>query len=153
MTKRGFGIMLGVLAALIILVMIGSVARADEPLRPAPLIDETDVDAVRWQEYEAKRAWFDRVGKRMVLHGRREGVVTRTVGGRLQGTIAPPSIYTNAACDSKQECEKKVDELCESAGHGGRKDSEITDHGNGESTCSGHCKDNGAVAFVTCNPA
>jgi hypothetical protein len=58
------------------------------------------------------------------------------------------------SCDSQKECERKTEEMCEDAGHGGVKKSTVTliTHADGSKTCSGNCNSNGAVAFVTCNP-
>jgi hypothetical protein len=58
------------------------------------------------------------------------------------------------SCDSTEECEERIDEMCEDAGHVGVNDQTviITLHADGSKTCSGDCLANGAVAFVTCNP-
>jgi hypothetical protein len=70
-----------------------------------------------------------------------------------EGTVAWPDLFgTLAACDSEKECKDKIEELCKGAGHGGRKNSGITDNGASGKTCMGDCKDHGAVAFVTCAP-
>jgi hypothetical protein len=57
-------------------------------------------------------------------------------------------------CDSDSDCEAKVDSMCKKAGHGGVKEKtvKVTLHSDGSKTCSASCKDNGAVAFVTCDP-
>jgi len=64
-----------------------------------------------------------------------------------------PDLYgTRAACDSDAECKKKVDELCKKHGHGGAKNSDITDQGGGTKICMGGCAEHGAVAFTICKP-
>lgn len=67
--------------------------------------------------------------------------------------IACP-VVPNGACDTDEECEDKTDEMCEDAGHGGVNEDSvtITMHADGGKTCSGDCQQNGAVAFVVCNP-
>jgi hypothetical protein len=57
-------------------------------------------------------------------------------------------------CDSQAECERKTDEMCDDAGHGGvnKPTVRVITHADGSKTCSGDCDANGAVAFVTCNP-
>ncbi len=57
------------------------------------------------------------------------------------------------ACDSLSECEAELDTICSNAKHGGvdPKTVEITKHANDDGkTCSGDCKQNGAVAFIDC---
>ena len=58
-------------------------------------------------------------------------------------------------CDTQDDCEDKTDEMCKKAGHGGAKANsvKISFHSDGSKTCSASCKDNGAVAFVTCDPS
>ena len=56
-------------------------------------------------------------------------------------------------CDDRDDCKKKIDDLCKKAGHGGVKPKsvELTDHKSGGTTCSGACANNGAIGFVTCD--
>jgi hypothetical protein len=58
------------------------------------------------------------------------------------------------SCDSTDDCEKKIDEMCRDAGHNGvdRDTVQVITHVDGSKTCSGDCTSNGAIAFVTCNP-
>jgi hypothetical protein len=58
------------------------------------------------------------------------------------------------SCDSTEDCEKKINEMCRDAGHNGvdRDTVQVVTHIDGSKTCSGDCKSNGAIAFVTCNP-
>jgi len=68
---------------------------------------------------------------------------------------SPIRYRPNGACDSQSECRKKVEELCKGAGHRGAQSLTVTvtTHSDGSKTCSGDCKGNGAIAFVTCNPS
>jgi len=61
-------------------------------------------------------------------------------------------VLPDGACDSDDECEEEVDDMCEGAGHGGVTDGSvtITMHADGSKTCSGDCQQNGAVGFVIC---
>lgn len=58
-------------------------------------------------------------------------------------------------CDSNRECERKVQDMCTDAGHGGVKPTtvKVTVNLDGSKTCSGDCRNNGAIAFVTCDTA
>lgn len=64
-------------------------------------------------------------------------------------------VLPDGACDSTEECATATSKMCKDAGHGDIKEDSttITEHiSGGGSTCSSDCKNNGAVAFVTCNP-
>ena len=59
-------------------------------------------------------------------------------------------LETHGATDSDEECEKKIESLCEH--HGGSKKSTVKRHTSEETgciTCAGDCASDGAVAFVT----
>jgi hypothetical protein len=89
-----------------------------------------------------------------------EGVTPAAVDGRVTSDrIDSVSWFRRArlpmgSCDSQQDCEDKMEEMCKGAGHDGVKEATvtITIHADGSKTCSGDCDRNGAVAFVTCNP-
>jgi hypothetical protein len=55
-------------------------------------------------------------------------------------------------CDTDDECEERLDDLCEEAGHGGADGGTITDLEGGDKMCSAPCELNGAWAFVICKP-
>jgi len=71
--------------------------------------------------------------------------------GRVEGDN-PGDHEASSACDSQGDCERRTDEMCNAAGHGGVKAQtvQITQLSDGTKTCSGDCQTSGATAFVTC---
>jgi hypothetical protein len=83
--------------------------------------------------------------------GELETVLSRIPRARLSTGRAEHKAPTGT-CDTDGECKDKIEELCKRDGHGGVKSDtvKIVVHADGSKTCSGDCKDNGAIAFVTC---
>ena len=135
----------------ILIVLLTLPAFAAPPLRPAPLQDEANGDEV-WSAYESRMETIRTFGQRFA-HARVQGIIKRNTDGGYDVVGRPCVFCPLGACDSEKECKDKVDELCKSAGHGGRKNSSITDNGSAGKTCMGDCSDgSGAIAFVTCKP-
>jgi hypothetical protein len=61
-------------------------------------------------------------------------------------------VLSSSACDSQAACERRTDEMCDAAGHGGVVSStvHVAQNTDGTRTCSGNCQTAGAIAFVTC---
>ena len=138
------------LIAILILILLSLPAFAAEPLRPSwPLTDEANPDDI-WDAYESRMETI-RVFSQRIPHARVEGIIKRNTDDGYDVVGRPCVFCPLGACDSEKECKDKVDELCKSAGHGGRKNSSITDNGSAGKTCMGDCSDgSGAIAFVTC---
>ena len=63
------------------------------------------------------------------------------------------TVLPQGTCDTDEECAKKIDSMCQAAGHGKLKKGTATrtKHvADNDTTCSGDCENNGAVGFVTC---
>lgn len=78
---------------------------------------------------------------------------SETKSGEQSFTYDPRSIFdfTFGACDSQQECEDEIDDLCEPHDGVDASTVKITIFSDGSRNCSGDCNSNGAVAFVTCS--
>ena len=122
----------------------------------------TVMDALTTIEMIDKLAGVDSVQGVMTLDrsGYVLGIVVERVPRPLghRGRYSTPgawAVLPTGVCDDKDDCKKKIERLCKDAGHGGAKEEtvDITPHDDGGATCSGDCKHNGAVAFVTCGPA
>jgi hypothetical protein len=78
-------------------------------------------------------------------------------GGQVDSVSwsVPVGIAPLGSCDSQTDCEAKTEVMCKNAGHDGvdKATVEVTTHLDGSKTCSGTCKEGGAVAFVTCSPS